>query len=606
MSRKFWGNLMLSTLLVVGLFLAPTGVVRAATQTISGTEAEGNLRISVQDGGAMRVEQYNGTAWQDNMYGTWAKGTTLFVGPTTRYDMGGISTWTPGSAPGVTATALTAISNNTAGLTITTVWEVAGTVRVTQTTSYTDGDQHYDLTWDVQNLSGTALTDLRLFHGQDTLLAGSDSGNGWWDAGTNSIGVTHPTTGQQMWLKGITTPFNHESRLYSTSRDHVDAGALDGTVTMAVHDNGYALEWRNGSLAAGATWAVQAEEHFTLTGSVDTTTTALTSSPNPSQYGQQIAFTATVTSTYGSGTPTGSVTFKDGGVDIAGCVGLSLSGSAQAVCYPAACSLNTGTYSITAEYSGDATYNTSTSSLLSQVVGKADTTTAIVSSRNPSLLGQTLTFTATVSPVAPGGCTPTGSVTFYDDDHWMADMRTLSGGQAEYWTMYPFAVGTHRVSASYPGSTNFNGSTSPDLLQRVDQATDLAIEKSVELVHYSEITFTIVVRNKGCCCVPVEGAVVSDTLHSNVISATWTCTSSGGASCGAASGSGNIYEVLPSFPPGGVVTYTVRGSLNSLGYFKNTAEVIVSSGLADIIPGNNSATVERWFLILPLVFRNGP
>ena len=43
------------------------------------------------------------------------------------------------------------------------------------------------------------------------------------------------------------------------------------------------------------------------------TTTMLTSSKNPSQYGQKVTFTATVTGQHG-GTPTGTVTFKNGAI----------------------------------------------------------------------------------------------------------------------------------------------------------------------------------------------------------------------------------------------------------------------------------------------------
>src|SRR5207244_6987882 len=47
-------------------------------------------------------------------------------------------------------------------------------------------------------------------------------------------------------------------------------------------------------------------------------------------------------------------------------------------------------------------------------VGQAGSTTAVSSSQNPSVFGQSVTFTATVSPVAPGAGTRTGTVTFYD------------------------------------------------------------------------------------------------------------------------------------------------------------------------------------------------
>src|SRR2546426_8535282 len=74
-------------------------------------------------------------------------------------------------------------------------------------------------------------------------------------------------------------------------------------------------------------------------------------------------------------------------------------------------------HSITATYADDSNFNPSTSAALIQVVSKADTTTALVSSVNPTRFGQSTTFTATVSVVAPGTtlvAPPTGTVNFFD------------------------------------------------------------------------------------------------------------------------------------------------------------------------------------------------
>ena len=251
--------------LLVTLILVATLVTTAyaATQSIGGTATLGNLRVSVEDNGAMSVEQYDGSVWQQNIFGVDAKGSTLCVG-TTRYDMGGNSTWTPGLG----GTAATWVSNSGGVVgtgSIVTTW-TAGGMTIVQTTSYTDGNQYYTIAWDVTNNSGGTINDLRLFHGQDTLLAGSDSGTGWWNAGLGtfgSIGVTHPSNGQQMWLQTVSeAPFNYESRYYFTTRSNVDNCALDGTVDAATHDNGYALEFRHATLANSATWNVTIEEHF--------------------------------------------------------------------------------------------------------------------------------------------------------------------------------------------------------------------------------------------------------------------------------------------------------------------------------------------------------
>jgi uncharacterized repeat protein (TIGR01451 family) len=87
------------------------------------------------------------------------------------------------------------------------------------------------------------------------------------------------------------------------------------------------------------------------------TATAVSSSLNPSLLGQSVTFTATVTST--GGTPTGTVQFKDGVNNLGSPV--TLNGSGQATLTTS--SLTAGTHTITAVYSGDSLFTTSTGTL---------------------------------------------------------------------------------------------------------------------------------------------------------------------------------------------------------------------------------------------------
>ncbi|KOG43119.1 vegetative cell wall protein, partial [Streptomyces decoyicus] len=72
-------------------------------------------------------------------------------------------------------------------------------------------------------------------------------------------------------------------------------------------------------------------------------------------------------------------------------------------------SLSAGSHPVTATYSGDANFTTSTGGD-TQTVNKAATSTTLTSSPDPSTFGQPVTFTATVAAVPPGVGTPTGSV----------------------------------------------------------------------------------------------------------------------------------------------------------------------------------------------------
>ena len=195
------------------------------------------------------------------------------------------------------------------------------------------------------------------------------------------------------------------------------------------------------------------------------TSTTLASSANPSASGQAVTFTATVGPVApATGTPTGTVTFKDGSTTLG--TG-TLSGGTATFTTSA---LAVGTHSITAAYGGDASFAASTSAALSQVVNQAlaATSTTLASSANPSASGQAVTFTATVGPVAPATGTPTGTVTFKDGSTTLGT-GTLSGGTATFTTS-ALAVGTHSITAAYGGDASFAASTSAALTQVVNQA----------------------------------------------------------------------------------------------------------------------------------------
>src|SRR5439155_2912687 len=75
----------------------------------------------------------------------------------------------------------------------------------------------------------------------------------------------------------------------------------------------------------------------------------------------------------------------------------TLNVSGEATCLVTYDSTSGSPHAITAEYSGDANYNTSTSNQVDQAVDAADSTTALVSAANPSVVGGQVTYTATVS-----------------------------------------------------------------------------------------------------------------------------------------------------------------------------------------------------------------
>src|SRR5262249_525143 len=95
------------------------------------------------------------------------------------------------------------------------------------------------------------------------------------------------------------------------------------------------------------------------------TTATLTSSLNPSNFGDSVTFTATVTRTVviaGKPNPNGTVNFLDG----ATVIGTGTISAGQAAFTTS--TLSVGSHNITAMYAGDANYNPHTSAILVQVV----------------------------------------------------------------------------------------------------------------------------------------------------------------------------------------------------------------------------------------------
>ncbi len=91
--------------------------------------------------------------------------------------------------------------------------------------------------------------------------------------------------------------------------------------------------------------------------------------------------------------------------------------------------------------------------------------TTLPSSKNPSLVGDSVTFTATVTAAPPASGTPTGTVTFKDGSTTVGT-GTLAAGVATLTTS-ALALGDHNMTAVYGGDAVFSTTTSATLVQRV-------------------------------------------------------------------------------------------------------------------------------------------
>ena len=215
---------------------------------------------------------------------------------------------------------------------------------------------------------------------------------------------------------------------------------------------------------------------------------------NPSVFGEPVTFEVTVSPvSSGGGTPTGSVTFEDDGVALPGDSTFSLSDGTALFGTSA---LPVGTSTIMAVYSGDSNFSYSTGSV-SHVVGEAATATTIDDSASPSVLGQLVTLTATVTPSAGwgAGSTPTGTVTFDDNGVALPGNSTVSldpSTDTASFTTSSLAVGSHSITVVYSGDGNFTGSTSAADGHTVNPAaTTTALGDSLNPSVYGQwVTFT--------------------------------------------------------------------------------------------------------------------
>ena len=222
---------------------------------------------------------------------------------------------------------------------------------------------------------------------------------------------------------------------------------------------------------------------------LNSTSIVLNPSANPTSFGQAVTFIAAVSS--GIGTPTGTVTFMDGTATL-GTGTLDASGTATF----ATSTLAVGSHPITAQYNGDSQHGASTSNSVSEVIQQA-TTTALVSSQNPSKVKASVTLTVTVTGKS-GGPVPSGDVVFYDGGTAIGN-GTLNTGGVAVFADSSLTVGSHSITASYGGDTYNLTSTSTAVAQTVgSQNTSTAVTASANpAIYKNSVTFTATVSVTG-------------------------------------------------------------------------------------------------------------
>ncbi|MDF2935675.1 MAG: hypothetical protein K0Q90_1048 [Paenibacillaceae bacterium] len=179
------------------------------------------------------------------------------------------------------------------------------------------------------------------------------------------------------------------------------------------------------------------------------TTTTVDVTPNTAVIGESVTVTATVTpNAPATGIPSGMIWFTGpGGLNES--AGLDIAGQASFT------SSNLAAGTITATYYGDGNYDASTGTA-NLTVNAAASQTVLNVGPNPSVIGQTVIVSATVTASPPGSGTPTGTVTFTGPNGLNYTTALSMFGEASLLSDLMLS-GT--VTATYNGDVNYTPST---------------------------------------------------------------------------------------------------------------------------------------------------
>ena len=354
------------------------------------------------------------------------------------------------------------------------------------------------------------------------------------------------------------------------------------------------------------------------------TATSVSSSLNPSTYGDLVAFTAIVSNTSGTAaTPTGSVQFViDSGSPVSGTPITCPGTPAYSLCATTSTSSLTvsgSPHKVQANYiNTDGDFTTSSGALSQmvnpgQTVQKADTTATLAVSSGSSTLGDTVSLTATVIDASGGSTgTPTGLVTFLDGTTPIGT-GALSGGASDQvtFTTSLLSVGTHGLTVQYDGDANFNatgadaGSTAAGATETVAlRGTTVGVTLPPSVVVGQTSTTTVTVTDNGITN-PVGAAdswiATSGTPTVGTSGSTATLFAdgmvlvAGGLNSGAAVNNAYIYNAVSK-------TFTATGSLNTArtgatATLLPNGEILIAGGSSDGTATNALNTAELYNLV---------
>jgi hypothetical protein len=294
--------------------------------------------------------------------------------------------------------------------------------------------------------------------------------------------------------------FNNDGRPDIFVAGGGNTGALvlnngDGTLRTPIiygvgsNPSGVALADFNGDGIVDALVVNKSSNSLTLLLNAMGTTLSLSSSHVPSVFQQDVQITATLRSVAGGAiAPTGTVTIRDGGVQL----------SSQDVTNTGVISLTTtnfavGSHNLIARYSGDSNFIVRNSAALNQVVNRAPLDLSLQSSPNPVIAGNLVFFNAQLTPQFGGQ--PTGCISFKDGASSLG-CQPINSLQASISTS-ALGFGQRFILADYAGDGNFLPATSPslpeDVISQIVLSTD-SVNFPVNVVGRNSRTASVTVN----------------------------------------------------------------------------------------------------------------
>lgn len=262
----------------------------------------------------------------------------------------------------------------------------------------------------------------------------------------------------------------------------------DGTAAFSTNNLTAGTHAITASYEGNADYNASASPAMTQTVNRINATTSLILGLTSSSYGQPFSISATVTGAGAS--PTGTVSFYDGGtlIDTAPISGLASIASSN---------LSVGSHAITAVYNGDANYNAgSPTAAQTHTVSKTNTSVALTANPSSAQIGTATTFTAVISRAETGGNQASGTVTFKDGGTTFATVAVDANGVATY-TRSDLSIATHNITAVYNGDSSYNTSTSATATVTTTKAeTTASLSLSATDINYmTSVTLTATITS---------------------------------------------------------------------------------------------------------------